>query len=68
MRLGMFIIAALLTMSACEAHTVGCFMGIIGVQNERTMEVDYRHFQLYSRTKYESTFLPFIGCGIGFDF
>ncbi len=57
-----------LTIGTCEARTFGCFMGVIGAGNEHNVEIDYMHYQLYSRTQHATEFLPFIGCGISFDF
>ena len=62
------LLVLLLFSAQCEARTFGCFMGVLGVQNERKVEVDYMHYQVYSSTKHTSEFLPFVGCGISFDF
>lgn len=62
------LLILLLLTNECEARTFGCFMGVIGAGSEQTVEVDYMHYQIFSRTKHTSEFLPFLGCGISFDF
>jgi hypothetical protein len=62
------LLILLLFTAQCEARTFGCFMGVLGAKTERSFEVDYLHYQVYSRSKHSTEFLPFAGCGISFDF
>lgn len=68
MKLFISILFILLTIGTCQARTFGCFMGVIGAGSDHSVEVDYNHYQIFSRTKHTSEFLPFLGCGISFDF
>lgn len=61
-------IVILLTIGTCQARSFGCFMGVIGAGSDHTVQVDYNHYQIFSRTTHTSEFLPFLGCGISFDF
>ncbi len=68
MKVFIFTIAILLTIGTCQARSFGCFMGVLGMSMDRSVEVDYMHYQIFSRTKHTSEFLPFLGCGVSFDF
>jgi hypothetical protein len=54
--------------SASEARTFGCFVGVLGASNEHSTEIDYNHYQIFYNKKSTSEFLPFLGCGVSFDF
>jgi hypothetical protein len=62
------IILSFLATGYCEARSFGCFAGVLGASNERDIEIDYNHYQIFSRHQHTTEFLPFIGCGVSFDF
>lgn len=57
-----------LSINQCDARTFGCFAGVLGMDSEQKLEVDYMHYQLFYHKKNTLGVLPFLGCGISFDF
>ncbi len=58
----------LLATGYCEARTFGCFAGILDYSNERDSEIDYKNYSIINKQKNTTNFMPFVGCGITFDF
>lgn len=66
-----FIVCVLLSFLAtgyCEARTFACFAGVLDYTSEPDVEVDYNHYQIFNRQQHNTNFIPFMGCGISFDF
>lgn len=58
-----FIIA-----SQADARTFGCFAGVLGASTSQSIDVVYNNRELFYHKKHTTDLLPFLGCGISFDF
>lgn len=52
----------------CEARTFGCFAGVLGASTSQSLEIVYNNHELFYHKKHNTDLLPFLGCGISFDF
>lgn len=52
----------------CEARTIGCFVGVLDASSSQSLEIVYNNKELFYHKKHSTEFMPFLGCGISFDF
>jgi hypothetical protein len=54
--------------TASYARDIECFVGALAVEQETGISFVYNNKVLFKEDKHKLTALPFLGCGIRFDF
>jgi hypothetical protein len=67
-RITIVFMALLVTASQAQARTFGCFAGVLGASTSQSLEIVYNNHDIFYHKKHTTDLLPFLGCGVSFDF